>query len=49
MLKIEGHICNIDELSLGIFMAYGEDEFGVFHSIHLGLLLIEISFYLYFS
>lgn len=42
-MKIEGHFCAIDELSLGFNMNYGEDENGAFHMISIGFILFELS------
>jgi hypothetical protein len=43
MIYIECNLCDIDELSLGIFMNYGEDEKGDFHMTTLGFLILEIN------
>ena len=47
MMKIEGNWCGIDELTLGLFMAYGNDEHGDFHMTTIGLLIFEIYFIRY--
>ena len=46
-IKVEGSFCNIDELTLGLFMGYGEDEDGSFHFTTIGFLIFEVSFYIY--
>lgn len=46
-MKIEGNWCAIDELSLGVFMAYGNDEHGDFHMISIGFLIFEINILTY--
>ena len=42
-MKIEGSFCDIDELTFGMMMSYGEDEIGTFHMTTIGLLLFEIN------
>lgn len=46
-MKIEVHFCNFDEISLGLFMANGEDENGQFHMVTFGFLVFEINFLKY--
>lgn len=46
-MKVEGYLCNIDELDIGFHMNYGQDENGEFHSVTIGLLIFAISFYRY--
>jgi len=46
-MKIEANFCDVDELTLGLFMAYGEDEDGSFHMVTIGLLIFEINFIRY--
>ena len=46
-MKIEGNWCALDEITLGIFMAYGNDDNGDFHIITFGLLIFEINFITY--
>jgi len=47
---IEGNFCNIDEIALGLFMAYGIDEDGnKFHMTTIGLLIFEINFIIYLN
>ena len=46
-MKIEGNFCDIDELTIGLMMAYGEDENGQFHMTTIGLLIFEINFIRY--
>ncbi len=41
--------CDIDELSIGLFMANGEDDMGSFHMTTIGFVLIEINFIYYKS
>lgn len=43
MIKVEGNFCGLDELSIGLFMSYGEDEVGSFHMTSLGLIIFEIN------
>ena len=49
MAKIEINILHPDELCLGLHMANGEDEHGVFHMTTIGFLLFDISFIKYFK
>jgi hypothetical protein len=49
LMKIEGYILGIDELMLGFNMSYGQDEYGKFHQIEIGLLIVSISFIKYFK
>jgi len=46
-MKIEFSFCDIDEISFGIFMAYGNDEIGDFHMITLGFIIFQIDFIRY--
>lgn len=46
-MKVEFSFCDIDEISLGIFMMYGDDENGIFHLISLGFLFFVIDIYRY--
>ena len=46
-MMVEGNWCAIDELSLGFFMAYGNDDNGDFHMLSIGLLIFEIRFIRY--
>ncbi len=46
-MRIEGNICGLDELSIGLFMAYGEDDFGRFHMTSFGFILFEINVIIY--
>lgn len=46
-MKVEGNFCDIDELTIGFMMAYGEDDNGQFHMITIGLLIFEINFIRY--
>lgn len=47
-MKVEFNaLSDISEFSLGLFMAYGEDEFGEFHMTTIGLLLFEINLFKY--
>ena len=48
-MRVEGNYCNIDELTLGLFMAYGKDEHGEFHMTTLGLLVFEINLIVYIN
>ena len=49
MIEIDINWCEIDELTLGFYMAYGEDEIGDFHSTTLGFLIFEITLYNYYK
>ena len=42
-MKVEGNFCRLDELTLGLFMAYGEDENGKFHMTTIGFFIFEIN------
>ena len=46
-MRVEGRWCDLDELSLGFSMDYGEDDFGSFHLLEVGLLIFRRSFYKY--
>ena len=46
-MKIEGNFCGIDELTIGLMMAYREDENGQFHIMTIGLLIFEVNFIKY--
>ena len=48
-MEIEGNWCQFDELTLGIFMAYGESEKGRFHMTTIGLLIFEINLIAYIN
>lgn len=48
-MRVEGSWCDIDELSLGIFMAYGEDAIGQFHMLSVGLIIFQIDFIRYIN
>ena len=48
-MKIEGCFLGLGELSLGFHMAYGEDEYGQFHMLEIGLLIFSITFYKYLT
>jgi len=41
---IEISVCAPDELSLGFFLAHGNDDIGDFHMLTIGLLIFEINF-----
>lgn len=41
-MKVEVFVNNVDEISIGINMAYGEDENGQFHLIELGFLIFSV-------
>jgi len=41
-MLIETNFCGIDEISFGIFMAYGDDDNGDFHITTLGFIFFEI-------
>jgi len=43
-MKVEFNINDIDELSLGLFMANGEDEIGQFKMLTFGFIFFEINF-----
>jgi hypothetical protein len=47
--RIEGNLCDVDELSLGFHMFYGADEHGEFHCVSFGLLIFEFSILNYFE
>lgn len=42
-MKIEGNFLNPDEIEIGLFMAYGEDETGKYHMITIGFLIFSVS------
>jgi hypothetical protein len=46
-MRVEFNVLELDELALGIFMGYGNDNFGDFHITTIGLLLFEINLVLY--
>lgn len=46
-MKIEGNFCNFDELTFGVMMAYGADEYGEFHITTIGFLFFEFNFIKY--
>lgn len=46
-MKIEGNFCDIDELTFGVFAAYGEDELGSFHMVTIGIIFFEVNFIKY--
>ena len=47
-MRVEFNVLSdISEFSIGLFMAYGEDEFGEFHMTTIGLLLFEINLFKY--
>lgn len=46
-MKIEGTFNQLDEIQLGIFLAYGNDDNGDFHLIEFGFLIFTISIYRY--
>ena len=48
-MKIEFEACDIDELQLGIFMAYCMDEKGESHMTSIGFLFFAINLYVYFK
>lgn len=41
-MKIEGTFCTIDQIAIGIFTGYGNDEYGDHWFIEIGLLIFEI-------
>ena len=46
-MKLEFSFNQPDEISLGIFLAYGEDNKGQFHMTTLGFLIFEIDLIVY--
>jgi hypothetical protein len=46
-MKIEGNFLQPDEIEIGLFMAYGEDEIGQFHMVTIGFIIFSISFIKY--
>lgn len=46
-MEVEIALCELDELSLGVFMANGEDDIGEFHMTTIGFLLLEVNFIRY--
>lgn len=47
-MEVEIALCELDELSLGIFMANGEDSIGEFHMTTFGFIFIEINVIIYY-
>jgi len=46
-MKIEGNLLQPDEIEIGLFMAYGEDDKGTFHMVTIGFIIFSISFIRY--
>lgn len=46
-MRIDVNLLDIDELFVGFFMNYGEDEHGNFHITSLGFLIFEINLIVY--
>jgi hypothetical protein len=46
-IKFEFQFLDFDEISLGLFLRYGNDEFGDFHMTTIGILFFEIVMYRY--
>ena len=42
-MKIELQFCDLDEMSLGLTMNYGEDQYGEFHMTTFGFIIFEIN------
>ena len=49
-MKIEINVLtDIREIQLGLFMVYGEDEYGTFHMTTIGFLLFSIDLFKYLN
>jgi hypothetical protein len=48
-MRVEFNVLDIDELTLGIFMGYNNDDGGEFHITTIGLLLFEINLIFYIN
>lgn len=46
-IKFEFQFLDVDEMALGLFLCYGNDELGDFHMTTLGILFFEIVMYRY--
>lgn len=47
--RIEGSFCDIDEITMGIYMYYGADQYGEFHCTSIGIIFFELSILNYFE
>jgi hypothetical protein len=49
MIEFYGAFCDIDEISIGIFMGYGDDNSRYFHQIVFGFIFFELTIRKYYE